>query len=208
MFSNPWYLPLLFLAHLVLLFLKPGWNLKLCLCSRLPNDTRCMLREKGISKTGIITLSNINYFCLIGILKKIILHSQISHLPTPQKSILNLFPFLIFLFESSFSQSPIAGENINPQKGIPLRKSLVAQCVKDTVLSLQWCKFDHWPWNFPVPWAWPKKFIYMCVCVYICVCVCPHTHTHTHTAVEPLKKSTELSFLSKIHPYFYSFQII
>ena len=40
---------------------------------------------------------------------------------------------------------------------------LVAQQVKDSVLSLQWLRlllwhgFDPWPGNFHVPWVWPKK---------------------------------------------------
>ena len=35
--------------------------------------------------------------------------------------------------------------------------------VKDPVLSLPWLGsllwhgFDPWPWNFHVPWAWPKN---------------------------------------------------
>ena len=41
--------------------------------------------------------------------------------------------------------------------------SLVAQCVKDSVLSLQrlrsllWHKFDPWPQNFCIRWVQPKK---------------------------------------------------
>ena len=35
--------------------------------------------------------------------------------------------------------------------------SLVAQQVKDLALSLLWCRFDPWPGNFHMPWAWPKK---------------------------------------------------
>ena len=40
---------------------------------------------------------------------------------------------------------------------------LVAQWVKDLVLSqlwlwlLLWHGFDTWPWNFPTLWVWPKK---------------------------------------------------
>ena len=29
--------------------------------------------------------------------------------------------------------------------------------VKDPALLLLWCRFDSWPWNFCMPWAWPKK---------------------------------------------------
>ena len=35
--------------------------------------------------------------------------------------------------------------------------SLVAQWVKDQVLSLLWHGFDHWPGNFHVWQVWPKK---------------------------------------------------
>ena len=41
--------------------------------------------------------------------------------------------------------------------------SLVAQWVKDLVLSLMqlwsllWHRFDLWPRNFHMPWAWPKE---------------------------------------------------
>ena len=43
------------------------------------------------------------------------------------------------------------------------RSSLVAQRVKDPVLSLQlfgsllWCGFDPRPGNFCMPWAWPPQ---------------------------------------------------
>ena len=39
----------------------------------------------------------------------------------------------------------------------------VMQWVKDVVWSLLWCRsllchrFDPWPWNFCMPWTWPKK---------------------------------------------------
>ena len=39
-----------------------------------------------------------------------------------------------------------------------LWSSLVAQWVKD-LASLLWHGFD--PWNFHMPWAWPKKDTYM-----------------------------------------------
>ena len=42
----PWYIPLLLPVHLALLFIKPGWNLKLCLCSRLPNEVRGTLEKE------------------------------------------------------------------------------------------------------------------------------------------------------------------
>ena len=29
--------------------------------------------------------------------------------------------------------------------------------VKDLVLSLLWLRFNPWPENFCMPWAWPKK---------------------------------------------------
>ena len=35
--------------------------------------------------------------------------------------------------------------------------SLVAQQVKDPALSLLWHRFDPWPGNFRMLWAWPKK---------------------------------------------------
>ena len=44
-----------------------------------------------------------------------------------------------------------------------MRSSLVAQWVKDLVLSLPWLRFYHWPRNFLRPQVWT------------------HTHTHTHT---------------------------
>ena len=28
---------------------------------------------------------------------------------------------------------------------------------KDPALALLWCWFNLWPWNFCMPWAWPKK---------------------------------------------------
>ena len=31
------------------------------------------------------------------------------------------------------------------------------QWVKEPVLSLLWQRFDSWPGNFHMPWAWPKK---------------------------------------------------
>ena len=43
------------------------------------------------------------------------------------------------------------------------QKSLVAQWVKDPVLSLLWlglilwCRFNAWPRNFHMPWVQPKK---------------------------------------------------
>ena len=37
------------------------------------------------------------------------------------------------------------------------RSSLVAHWVKDLALSLQWLRFSHWPGNFHMPKAWPKK---------------------------------------------------
>lgn len=39
---------------------------------------------------------------------------------------------------------------------------LVAQRVKDLVLSLPWCRFHPWPWNVYMPCAWPKKFFFWC----------------------------------------------
>ena len=44
-----------------------------------------------------------------------------------------------------------------------MESSLVAQGVKDLVVSLLWLRsllwyvFDRWPRNFPMPWVWPKK---------------------------------------------------
>ena len=44
-----------------------------------------------------------------------------------------------------------------------LRSALAVQQVKDLVLSLLWLRsklwhrFDPWPWNFHMPWAWQKK---------------------------------------------------
>ena len=32
------------------------------------------------------------------------------------------------------------------------------QWLKDLALSLLWHRFDPWPGNFHVLWAWPKKF--------------------------------------------------
>ena len=37
------------------------------------------------------------------------------------------------------------------------RSSLVAQCVKNHMLSLLWLGFDPWPGNFQMPWAWTKQ---------------------------------------------------
>ena len=43
------------------------------------------------------------------------------------------------------------------------RSSLMAQQVKDLVLSLQWHRsllwpgLDPWPGSFHIPWVWPKK---------------------------------------------------
>ena len=36
---------------------------------------------------------------------------------------------------------------------------LVDLAIKDLVLSLPWLRFDPWPGNFCMPWAWPKKFV-------------------------------------------------
>ena len=42
-------------------------------------------------------------------------------------------------------------------------RSLAIQQVKYLVLSLQWfgvllwLRFDSWPGNFHIPWAWPKN---------------------------------------------------
>ena len=44
------------------------------------------------------------------------------------------------------------------------RKSTTLQClkgvpwclIKDLALSLLWCRFDPWPWNFRMPWVQPK----------------------------------------------------
>ena len=62
--------------------------------------------------------------------------------------------------------------------GVNSRNSLVAQQVKDPGLSLVWLGVNPWPWNFCMPWAWPK-FVCVCVCVYHI----PYTHTHTHTHI-------------------------
>ena len=35
--------------------------------------------------------------------------------------------------------------------------SLVAQQIKDLVLSVLWLRFEPWPWNFHMTWALPKK---------------------------------------------------
>ena len=32
----------------------------------------------------------------------------------------------------------------------------MAQWVRDPALSLLWCGFHPWPWNFCVLWVWPK----------------------------------------------------
>ena len=43
------------------------------------------------------------------------------------------------------------------------RVPLMVQRVKDPALSLLWlglqlwCRFDLWPWNICIPWAWQKK---------------------------------------------------
>ena len=37
------------------------------------------------------------------------------------------------------------------------RSSLVAQWIKDLVLSLLWPRFHPWHWNFHMPWSWPEK---------------------------------------------------
>ena len=37
------------------------------------------------------------------------------------------------------------------------RSSLVAQCVKNHMLSLLWLGFDPLPGNFQMPWAWTKQ---------------------------------------------------
>ena len=48
-------------------------------------------------------------------------------------------------------------------KNLSYGSSLVANCVHYPALSLQqlefllWCRFDPWPGNFCMPWAWPKK---------------------------------------------------
>ena len=50
-------------------------------------------------------------------------------------------------------------------KGVKLKKrsALVAQQIKDLALSLPWLwsllwlRFDPWPRNFYMPWAWPKN---------------------------------------------------
>ena len=60
--------------------------------------------------------------------------------------------------------------------GVNSRNSLVAQQVKDPGLSLVWLGVNPWPWNFCMPWAWPK---FVCVCV--CVSYTIHTHTHTYS---------------------------
>ena len=39
------------------------------------------------------------------------------------------------------------------------RSSLVVQWVKDLALLLLWCRFDHWPRNFCMLWAWPKIYL-------------------------------------------------
>lgn len=111
---SPWYFPILLLVHLILLFLNPGWNLKLDLCSRLLN-VRCMLGKKG----NLQTWSTLYYvflciyvlcFCLIGILKKNNFTTPKSAtLPIPQKSILYLPPFLIFLVGISTGLSLTSG---------------------------------------------------------------------------------------------------
>ena len=63
--------------------------------------------------------------------------------------------FLVVCLFTSFAQ-------INSFKIRVFRSSLVAEWIKDPVLSLQqlrwllWHGFDPWLWNFHMPWVWPK----------------------------------------------------
>lgn len=119
---SPWYFPVLLLAHLMLLFLNPGWNLKLDLCSRLLNDVRSMLGEKGNLQTWSTVLCfclciYVLCFCLIGILKKIILllPSQPPYLYP--KSLFYIFPHSsFFLLKSPQGYLLLQEENISPHK--------------------------------------------------------------------------------------------
>ena len=49
-------------------------------------------------------------------------------------------------------------------KALKVRSSLVAQWVKDLVLSLLWLRFllrhelDLWPGHLCMAWAWPREF--------------------------------------------------
>ena len=59
-----------------------------------------------------------------------------------------------------------ARERLTPLLRLGIRgrmDSLMVQQVKYLALSLQWlwslllCRFDPWPGNFHMPWAWGKK---------------------------------------------------
>ena len=48
------------------------------------------------------------------------------------------------------------------QEALVLKKTKILEfpgglAIKDLVLSLLWLRFDPWPGNFHMPWAWPKK---------------------------------------------------
>ena len=40
--------------------------------------------------------------------------------------------------------------------------------VKDMVLSLLWLRFDPWPENFHMKWAWPKVFL-LCFSIFFAI---------------------------------------
>ena len=77
-----------------------------------------------------------------------------------------------------------------------LRSSLVAQWVKDPMLSLLWCEFDPWPGNFHMPLAQPKtpnqikpnKTIFKKVVLALCVRFCGITDPFKHTGFTHKKK--------------------
>lgn len=65
---------------------------------------------------------------------------------------------------SSLKQEEIKGEEEATQNNFEMdRNSLVAEWVKDLVLSLQWFgsllghQFNTWPGNFHMLWTWPNN---------------------------------------------------
>ena len=58
-----------------------------------------------------------------------------------------------------------ASKSVAPSKREPLIEKLKTislefpggLLVKDPALYLLWYRFDPWPGNFCMPWAWPKK---------------------------------------------------
>lgn len=119
---SPWYFPILLLVHLILLFLNPGWNLKLDLCSRLLN-VRCMLGKKGNLQTwSTLYYVFFMYLCIMLLFnwnskKKIILllPSQPPYLYP--KSLFYIFPHSsFFLLESPQGYLSLQEENISPHK--------------------------------------------------------------------------------------------